>query len=147
MNGSTTSPGDYALCSVPVTNGGSTCASPVTYFSSPLVLHNRQTVGTAFDTSQFLTASGSQFLYHLRTLPTTFSNLRQDGQNNMDASIIKKVDVTERAYLQLRLEAFNLMNHPTFAAPNMQVTNSTFGTITTQSNRPRQLQLGVRFAF
>jgi hypothetical protein len=147
MNGSTTSPGDYALCSVPVTSNGSTCASPVTYFSTPLVLNNRQTVGTAFDTTQFLTASGSQFAYHLRTLPTTFGNLRQDGQNNMDASIIKKVDVTERAYLQLRLEAFNLMNHPTFASPNMQVTNSTFGTITTQSNRPRQLQLGVRFAF
>jgi hypothetical protein len=29
----------------------------------------------------------------------------------------------------------------------MQATNASFGAITTQANRPRQLQLGLRFVF
>jgi hypothetical protein len=40
-----------------------------------------------------------------------------------------------------------VINHPTFAAPNMQVTNTAFGTITAQSNRPRAIQLGARLVF
>ena len=34
-----------------------------------------------------------------------------------------------------------------FGAPNLQVNGSSFGTITTQANRPRQIQLGFRFVF
>jgi hypothetical protein len=50
-------------------------------------------------------------------------------------------------YAQLRLEAFNVLNHPTFGAPNLQVTSSNFGVITSEANRPRQLQVGARFVF
>jgi len=146
MNGSTTNPGDYSLCSVAVTAAGS-CPASATFFTAPLLLNNRQTVGTAFDTSHFATATNYQFQFHLRTLPTTFSNLRQDGTNNLDASIIKRFAMTERVYIQLRLEAFNLLNHPTFGAPNLQATSTSFGIINTQANRPRQLQFGARFVF
>ncbi|HTD21039.1 MAG TPA: carboxypeptidase regulatory-like domain-containing protein [Terriglobales bacterium] len=146
MNGSTTNPGDYSLCSVAVTAVGS-CPASATFFTAPLLLNNRQTVGTAFDTSHFATLTNYQFQFHLRTLPTTFSNLRQDGTNNLDASIIKRFAMTERVYIQLRLEAFNLLNHPTFGAPNLQATSTSFGIINTQANRPRQLQFGARFVF
>jgi len=45
------------------------------------------------------------------------------------------------------MEAFNVLNHPTFGAPNTQVTSANFGLITTQANRARQLQIGLRFVF
>jgi hypothetical protein len=40
-----------------------------------------------------------------------------------------------------------VLNMPTFASPNTTVTNSSFGLITSQANRPRQVQIGARVAF
>jgi hypothetical protein len=95
----------------------------------------------------FDTASATQLEYHIRTFSTTFPNLRQDGINNFDSSLLKRFNFTERMYLQLRLEAFNVINHPTFAAPNTQATSASFGIINTQANRPRTIQIGARFVF
>jgi hypothetical protein len=152
MNGSSNNPGDYPLCAVATVNK----ACPVdangvpeyaTSMPTDLSFNPRQTNGTSFDISPFVTASGSQYQFHVRTLPSTFSQFRQDGINNFDASVIKNFNVTENKYFQFRAEAFNVLNHPTFGAPNVQVTSSSFGTITSQANRPRQLQLGARFVF
>jgi len=137
MNGSSTSPGDYAFTS------GAPSLDPNSMGYNP----RNERGGPAFNISQFATASNQQFQYHIRTMPTTFSSLRQDGTNNFDASLVKQVNITERIYGQLRLEAFNVPNHPTFGAPNLQVTSSSFGVISTEANRPRQLQLGARFVF
>ena len=68
-------------------------------------------------------------------------------KHGLDSSLIKKVNVSEKKYFQFRAEAFNVLNHPTFGTPNTQVTSTLFGTINTQSNRPRQLQMGIRFIF
>ncbi len=129
VNGSTTSPGDYV------------------YFGGPLSLQNRQTNTAAFNTSLFDTRAADQFQYHIRTFSTTFGDLRQDGINNLDVSLLKRFDITEKTYFQLRFEAFNVVNHPTFAAPNTTATNASFGLITAQANLPRQIQLGARFVF
>jgi len=128
-------------------NGSTTNIGDYVYSGGPLNLNNRQTTGTAFDTTQFATKSTDQFQYHIRTFPTTFSNLRQDGINNIDASILKDVKFTESKYVQLRVEAFNLVNHPTFAAPSTSVTSSSFGEITSQANQARTIQFGARFVF
>src|SRR5581483_7936616 len=88
MNGSTNNPADYPLCAVATVKGAcpngangvpqATTAFPITGLDPRQV-----TVGMpAFDTSHFVTASSQQFQFHLRTVPTTFSNLRQDGLNN-----------------------------------------------------------------
>lgn len=130
-NGSTNSPGDYV------------------YFGGPgaLTINPSDTNGPAFNTALFATNSSQTFAYHLRTFSTTFPNLRADGVNQLDTSILKRLNVTETAYFQLRLEAFNVLNHPSFTAPNVTATNGSFGLITTQLNRSRALQLGVRFVF
>ena len=141
-NGSTTSPGDYVYYG----GAGALGAS----------LNNRQANTNpaaknaplaAFDTSLFATNSLNAFAYHIRTFSTTFSNLRADGFNEWDPSMLKNFNFSEGRYLQLRFEAFNVLNHPTFAAPNMQSTNSQFGVITAVSNRPRTIQLGARLVF
>jgi hypothetical protein len=132
VNGSTTTPGDYI------------------YYGGNIDLNPRGVAGPttpAFNTSVFDTASATQLEYHIRTFSTTFPNLRQDGINNFDTSLLKRFSFTERMYLQLRLEAFNVVNHPTFAAPNAQATSASFGIINTQANRPRTIQIGARFVF
>lgn len=148
MNGSTNNPGDYPLCSTSTVSGLCPAASATAWVNpSDLNLNSRGVDGKAFDTTRFVTSSSGQFQFHLRTMPSTFGNLRADGQNNFDASILKKFTVTERQYFQFRMEAFNVLNHPMFAAPNVQVTSSSFGIINTQANRPRAIQFGFRYVF
>jgi hypothetical protein len=148
MNGSTNNPGDYPLCSVPTVNGLCPSGSEATSLrSSDFNLNSRGVDLKAFDTTRFVTATAGQFQFHLRTMPSTFGDLRSDGQNNFDASILKKFQTTESTYVQFRFEAFNVLNHVAFGVPNVQATSSSFGTITTQANRPRQIQIGLRFVF
>ncbi len=128
-NGSTTSIGDYV------------------YFGGPLNLNQSQVNGDAFNTSVFDTKAADQFQFHIRTFSTTFPNLRQAGINNLDASLLKQFDIREQMYFQLRLEAFNAVNHPVFGAPNTTISSTSFGLITSQANLPRQIQLGARFVF
>ena len=61
--------------------------------------------------------------------------------------MLKKFNLGEKRYVQVRGEAFNLLNHPVFSAPNNTASNSAFGTITAQANRPRLVQLVVRLVF
>jgi hypothetical protein len=51
------------------------------------------------------------------------------------------------ARLELRVEAFNVLNRSNFGAPNGNRSATTFGTITSLSTTPRQIQLGLRFSF
>ena len=128
-NGSTTSIGDYI------------------YFGGPLNLNQSQPNGDAFNISAFDTKSTEQTQFHIRTFSTTFPNLRQAGINNLDASLLKQFQIREQMYFQLRLEAFNALNHPVFGAPNTTATSTSFGQISSQANLPRQIQLGARFVF
>ncbi len=73
------------------------------------------------------------------------TSLRGPGQINWDVSMFKTFTITERLKAQFRAEALNLMNTPMFYAPNTTYTNSAFGTINSQANFSRMIQLGVRF--
>jgi hypothetical protein len=129
------------------------------YFSNDLVLNSgetlqnlsvnsRQTNGAALSVADFNTNSAQQFAYHIRTLPQTFSYLRQDGINNLDSSLLKDFNFREGMFFELRFESFNTLNHASFAAPAVSsATSSTFGEITSQGNIPRSTQIGGRFVF
>jgi hypothetical protein len=125
----------------------STTIGDLVYFGAPLDFNARQTNGVAFNTNAFDTKTADQFAYHIRTFSTTFSSLRGDGANELNASMLKRIDIREKAYFQLRFECFNVMNRPTFQFPNLAPTNSAFGLITGQSNRSRSFQAGGRFVF
>ncbi len=130
------------------TNGSSTSPGDYVYFGGPLNLDPRNVNGVAFDTSKFSTSSTNAFQYHLRTFSTTFGNLRTDGINSLDSSVIKRFQFTEaKRYFELRGEMFNVANHPAFAAPNTTATNSAFGTITSTVNRFRTVQLSAKIVF
>lgn len=128
-------------------NGSTTTIGDYVYFGGNLALDPRQVNGVAFNTSDFDTKSADQLQFHIRTFSTTFPNLRADGINNLDASLLKSFTFTEHAYFQLRFETFNILNHPTFSAPNTTPTSTSFGLITAQANLPRQIQLGARLVW
>jgi hypothetical protein len=131
------------------TNGSSTTPGDYVYYGGPgaLTIDPRDTNSPAFNTALFNTNSTQAFSYHLRTFSTTFPNLRADGINQLDTSLLKRISITEHAFLQLRFEAFNIMNRPAFSAPSTTVSSSAFGTITSVANRARTIQLGARLVF
>jgi hypothetical protein len=90
----------------------------------------------------------------------TFGNtgrntVRGPGDFNVDVSVIKNTKIGP-VNSELRLEVFNLLNHPQFANPNGQLGNAAFGTISAMLASPscalcgtteRQMQLAVKLKF
>ncbi len=74
-------------------------------------------------------------------------DMRGPGQANFDMSLFKNFVIREKLKSQFRLEALNAMNTPLFYGPNVSFGSSSFGTITSQANFSRQLQLALRFSF
>lgn len=67
---------------------------------------------------------------------------------DVDATFAKKIYFTERYYLQLRADASNLFNHPSFGFPTLTVTSTTFGQIRASTDSAsRKIQLGAKFYF
>lgn len=72
------------------------------------------------------------------------------GQFNADFSIIKTTvvgGIRETAVLAFRVEMYNALNHPQFAAPGTAVGSATFGVITQTSVAPRMIQFGLKYLF
>jgi hypothetical protein len=81
--------------------------------------------------------------------------IRGPGSFNIDSSLIKNTKFG-RYQTEIRLEAFNLLNHPQFANPNTQIGNAAVGTINAMLSSPscslcgtteRQVQVGVKVRF
>jgi len=59
--------------------------------------------------------------------PRVDANLKSQGIDNYDFSLMKSTKVTERATVQFRAEFFNLFNRVQFAPPVTQNDSATFG--------------------
>lgn len=67
---------------------------------------------------------------------------------NWDAGLSKNIRFGETMRLQLRAEAFNVLNSQVpFYSADLNVNSDSFGRITTTYNAPRIMQFGVRFDF
>lgn len=67
---------------------------------------------------------------------------------NWDASLSKNIRIRETMRLQLRMEAFNVLNNqvPFFGA-DLNVDSNNFGRVLSSYNAPRIVQFGARFDF
>ncbi len=117
------------------------------YFGGPLNYNAHQPNGTAFDITQFVTASGSQLADNIRTFNNQFNNLRRDPTEQLDLNMTKRFSIKERAFLEVRIEAFNATNRVTFGPANTTTTAAAFGDIGAQANTPRRIQSSLRLTW
>ncbi len=73
--------------------------------------------------------------------------LRGDGIVQFDMTLKKMFSLRERVKLEVRAEAFNLFNHPTFSNPNSTIGTAAAGTITSTLNANRVMQGALKFYF
>jgi hypothetical protein len=74
--------------------------------------------------------------------------LRAPSFFNLDMSIGKKFAVTEKQYLDFRMEMFNALNHASWGAPGRDITSpGSFGQITSQVQNARNIQFGLKYYF
>ncbi len=89
-------------------------------------------------------------------LPTATSNspfgnagrntVRADSFYQFDTTLAKNFALTEKFRLQLRGEAFNLLNKTNLRPPDGNFSAGSFGTVTS-ANDARQLQVGLKLSF
>jgi Carboxypeptidase regulatory-like domain len=82
----------------------------------------------------------------------TFGNISRNSfrglpQYQVDAQVSRIFPIYERLNMTLRLEAFNLLNHPNFSTPSAVLTSSTFGQISSTTNAARVFQGSIKFIF
>jgi hypothetical protein len=93
-----------------------------------------------FNTAAFQTAP--QF-----TLGNASRNpVRGPSYRNVDLAISRRLVMAGTSAIELRAEAFNLLNTPPLGAPNGLAGTAAFGTITTAGD-PRVVQLAVKYLF
>jgi outer membrane receptor protein involved in Fe transport len=82
--------------------------------------------------------------YPYGTLPR--NALRGPGQVNLDISIAKHFKIREGMNLELRGDAFNVLNHTEFQNPNLIPSSDSFGQISTTYD-PRIIQVALHLQF
>jgi hypothetical protein len=66
----------------------------------------------------------------------------------MNASLLKRIPITERFKLELRADGTNITNSVSFNAPTVDITNSTFGRIRNSvASGSRKIQIGAKIHF
>ena len=80
-----------------------------------------------------------------RVLPTT----RSQALVNLDMALAKEIALRESMGVNLRMEAFNSLNHTTLGIPDSNINDTNFGQITTlrTGTAPRVVQFSARFHF
>lgn len=77
----------------------------------------------------------------------TVEGLRSPATYNEDISVLKSLRFGERFSLQLRGEAYNLLNRVRLGGFGTNLQNADFGRISAQANGPRTMQLSGKFVF
>ena len=84
--------------------------------------------------------------------PQTFGDLRNPRVNDVTLGIRKNFRFSETVRLQLRMDAFNALNHPRYSAVGTDPTSPYFGRVggtatPTTANAPRQIELAGKLYF
>ncbi|HLJ15147.1 MAG TPA: carboxypeptidase regulatory-like domain-containing protein [Bryobacteraceae bacterium] len=79
--------------------------------------------------------------------PGVRDSIHGPGFQDWNLGLFKKFAVNERSGFEFRAEAFDVINHPNWSAPNFNPTSAAFGKVTGKTNLSRNIQLSLRFYF
>ncbi|HUQ93673.1 MAG TPA: hypothetical protein VM120_18485 [Bryobacteraceae bacterium] len=84
--------------------------------------------------------------FSLRTFPTRFPDVRFEPLKNLDLSLFKDFVIREKMRLNLRIENYNVTNHPWFPRLGTEnVTAANFGSLNlSQTNSAKRFVFGAR---
>ncbi|MGC4053801.1 MAG: TonB-dependent receptor [Paludibaculum sp.] len=74
------------------------------------------------------------------------NTVRGPGIANVDLSLLKTIELTERTRLQFRAECFNIANHANFGLPENDISSTNFGRVLS-AGAPRLMQFGLKLLF
>jgi len=75
-------------------------------------------------------------------------SIQQPPIQDVDLALLKNFTYRERYNMEFRFEAFNALNHPSFAPPDAEAGDATFGQITNPGPvSPRVLQAALKITF
>ncbi|MEX2661674.1 MAG: TonB-dependent receptor [Vicinamibacterales bacterium] len=122
----------------PLNNGGAARPNRICDGALP---SSERTLERYFDTSCFVAAA-----------PFTFGDsgrgiLEGPGETKLDLSLFKNISIGSGRRLELRFEAFNALNTPSFGNPGTALGTATFGQINSTKATNRELQLAAKFYF
>jgi hypothetical protein len=137
-------------CNAP--NTGSCYASFNPTFSGPVNINGYWGDGNVFGSSPttyiakgaFVDPAAFTFGNTPRTLPF---GLRTPRTLNQDMSLRRQFAFRERLKLAIQADFFNLTNRTQFGGIGTNIDSSNFGTVSTQANSPRKIQLAARLSF
>jgi hypothetical protein len=118
-----------------------------TTFNQIALSSGDRSVDRWINTSLFQTSSAAQRQFDIRTFPKYISSVRAPNQDQLNGSAFKTVALEGGLALQFRGECYDMTNHENFDAPNLTVTGSSFGVISTQGSPGRQFQAALRLFF
>ena len=72
---------------------------------------------------------------------------RGQSYNNLDAAVIKTMNVTEGIGVKLYLNGFNVLNHSFLGTPDTYIEDGTFGSALNNPGNQRNFQLGGKITF
>jgi len=72
-----------------------------------------------------------------------------EGPSRMtfDMNLLKRIKLAESKEFELRMDAINVLNHPIFDNPNLNINSTDFGRITTAMFAARTFVLNARVSF
>ena len=108
-----------------------------------------QRLGGAGQTQNYLNAAGFALpqALQLGNVPRSAGSMRGPLSFDDNASVIKYFPIHEDLALEIRAEAFNVLNKVDFGLPATTVGGGGFGNITSQYNLPRNVQLAAKLHF
>jgi hypothetical protein len=85
--------------------------------------------------------------YNVNYFPIRFKDVRADALRFWNANIKRDFRITEGVRLRFGIDLLNLTNHTNFKSPNLTVTSSLFGRVTSQDGTGRMVQAHFRMQF
>lgn len=120
-------------------------ARPDRVIGQPLYLHTKLADGTPQYLNPAAFDGNTPFAEH-RYGTLGYNAIYGPHQVNFNASLIKSIRFYQNKDIRLRVEGFNVFNHPNMSNPVLTRTSSDFGQIITRRT-PRYVQLGAEVRF